>query len=100
MRLFWLDLGLGLLDLRMENSPNVLPLRFSIGLIGGATARIGDPSGKNEERNLLSVEEVQKNKEQLTENLRALFENVADRANSLNFVGSEEYQKIKVNKLL
>ncbi len=32
-----------------------------IALVGGATGMIGDPSGKSEERNLLSVEELQTN---------------------------------------
>src|SRR4051812_37926844 len=32
-----------------------------IALVGGATGMIGDPSGKSEERNLLSVEAIQKN---------------------------------------
>jgi len=32
-----------------------------IALVGGATGMIGDPSGKSEERNLLSEEELQKN---------------------------------------
>lgn len=32
-----------------------------IALVGGATGMIGDPSGKSDERNLLSVEELQKN---------------------------------------
>ncbi len=39
-------------------------------LIGGATARIGDPSGKNQERILLSEEKVQENIENITEQLR------------------------------
>lgn len=32
-----------------------------IALIGGATGRVGDPSGKTAERNLLSVEEIESN---------------------------------------
>src|SRR5678810_82138 len=32
-----------------------------IALVGGATGMIGDPSGKSEERNLLSVERLQEN---------------------------------------
>src|SRR4051812_8848144 len=30
-------------------------------LVGGATGMVGDPSGKSEERNLLSEEQLQKN---------------------------------------
>lgn len=32
-----------------------------IALVGGATGMVGDPSGKSEERNLLSVEDLEKN---------------------------------------
>ena len=32
-----------------------------IALVGGATGMVGDPSGKSEERNLLSEEVLQKN---------------------------------------
>ena len=32
-----------------------------IALVGGATGMIGDPSGKSEERNLLSPEQLQAN---------------------------------------
>lgn len=32
-----------------------------IALVGGATAMVGDPSGKSAERNLLSIEEVRHN---------------------------------------
>src|SRR6185436_11344872 len=34
-----------------------------IALVGGATGMVGDPSGKNEERNLLSEEVLRKNEE-------------------------------------
>ena len=32
-----------------------------IALVGGATGMVGDPSGKSEERNLLSVEQLEQN---------------------------------------
>ena len=32
-----------------------------IALVGGATGMVGDPSGKSEERNMLSIEELDKN---------------------------------------
>ncbi len=41
-----------------------------IALVGGATGMIGDPSGKSEERNLLTEEELEKNKAALKEQLR------------------------------
>jgi tyrosyl-tRNA synthetase len=34
-----------------------------IALVGGATGMVGDPSGKSEERNMLSIEELRKNQE-------------------------------------
>jgi len=40
-----------------------------IALVGGATGMIGDPSGKTEERKLLSREEVEQNIEGIRENL-------------------------------
>ncbi len=41
----------------------------TIALVGGATGMIGDPSGKEQERQLLSVEEVGRNAEGIRENL-------------------------------
>jgi tyrosyl-tRNA synthetase len=41
-----------------------------IALVGGATGMIGDPSGKSEERNLLSVESLQKNIEGMAPQLQ------------------------------
>src|SRR5262245_14295063 len=43
-----------------------------IPLVGGATGMIGDPSGKSEERNLLSVEQLQKNVAGIEKQLRGL----------------------------
>ena len=45
-----------------------------IPLVGGATGMIGDPSGKSEERNLLSVEQLQKNVAGIEGQLRRLLE--------------------------
>jgi tyrosyl-tRNA synthetase len=41
-----------------------------IALVGGATGMIGDPSGKSEERNLLSVEQLQANVAGVAQQLR------------------------------
>ena len=41
-----------------------------IALVGGATGMIGDPSGKSEERNLLSVETLAHNVEAMQEQMR------------------------------
>src|SRR5687768_5995301 len=48
---------LGLMTLRRFQAAGHRP----VVLIGGATGMIGDPSGKSEERNLLSVEALQAN---------------------------------------
>ncbi len=40
-----------------------------IALVGGATGLIGDPSGKSKERNLLTIETVQRNLDGIRENL-------------------------------
>lgn len=42
-------------------------------LIGDATAQIGDPSGKNEERKLLSKETIQTNSNHLKDQLQSIF---------------------------
>ena len=41
-----------------------------IALVGGATGMIGDPSGKSEERNLLSAEDLQRNVEGVANQMR------------------------------
>jgi tyrosyl-tRNA synthetase len=41
-----------------------------IALVGGATGMIGDPSGKSEERNLLSVEQLQANVKSMESQMR------------------------------
>nr|WP_263325407.1 tyrosine--tRNA ligase [Neobacillus sp. Marseille-Q6967] len=43
-------------------------------LVGGATGLIGDPSGKSEERNLQTLEAVQKNVEGIQKQLSAIFD--------------------------
>src|SRR5215211_3079047 len=45
-----------------------------IALVGGATGMIGDPTGKSEERNLLSVEELQRNVAGIEQQMRALLD--------------------------
>jgi len=45
-----------------------------IALVGGATGMVGDPTGKSEERNLLSVEQLEKNVAGIERQLRALLD--------------------------
>jgi tyrosyl-tRNA synthetase len=45
-------------------------------LVGGATGMIGDPDGKNEEREMKSVEEVDRNKAGIAAQYKSIFEGV------------------------
>jgi tyrosyl-tRNA synthetase len=45
-----------------------------IALVGGATGMIGDPSGKSEERNLLSLDQLEKNVAGIERQLRTLLD--------------------------
>ncbi len=42
-------------------------------LVGGATGMIGDPDGKKQERNLLSVEDIERNKQAISAQYRRIF---------------------------
>ncbi|MBQ9873391.1 MAG: tyrosine--tRNA ligase [Thermoguttaceae bacterium] len=45
-----------------------------IALVGGATGMIGDPSGRSDERNLLSIEQIQRNVEGIKKQLERFIE--------------------------
>lgn len=51
-----------------------------IALVGGATGMIGDPSGKSEERNLLSAEQLQENVDGVAAQMRMLLDFDGDHA--------------------
>lgn len=51
-----------------------------IALVGGATGMIGDPSGKSEERNLLSVDQLEKNVAGLEQQMRRFLDFDGDAA--------------------
>lgn len=61
-------------------------------VVGGATGLIGDPSGKNEERKLLTLETVQKNVEGIKKQLESIFdfsgEHGAIMVNNYDWAGS------------
>lgn len=61
-------------------------------LVGGATGLIGDPSGKSEERKLLTLETVQENVEGIKKQLAAIFDfegdNGAIMVNNYDWAGS------------
>ncbi|MFY9227833.1 MAG: tyrosine--tRNA ligase [Candidatus Microsaccharimonas sp.] len=42
-------------------------------LVGGATGMIGDPDGKKDERNLLSIEDIERNKAAIAEQYKRVF---------------------------
>jgi tyrosyl-tRNA synthetase len=42
-------------------------------LVGGATGMIGDPDGKKDERNLLTIEQISRNKEAIAEQYKTVF---------------------------
>ena len=62
-----------------------------IALVGGATGMIGDPSGKSEERNLLSEEQLQKNLDGIKKQLQQYLDfdpakpNAAEMANNYDW---------------
>lgn len=43
-------------------------------LVGGATGMIGDPDGKKDERNLLTLEDIERNKTAIAEQYKTVFE--------------------------
>lgn len=43
-------------------------------LVGGATGMIGDPDGKKQERELVSLEEIEKNKQAIAEQYKKIFD--------------------------
>ncbi len=61
-------------------------------LIGGATGMIGDPSGKSEERNLLSIEIIDNNIKEVSIQLRNLF-NFNDVRNKAIMVNNYDWLK-------
>jgi tyrosyl-tRNA synthetase len=63
-----------------------------LALVGGATGMIGDPSGKSEERNLLSEETIRHNENCLKKQLEKLLE-FNDKANSAEMVNNYDWMK-------
>ncbi len=63
-----------------------------LALVGGATGMIGDPSGKSEERNLLSEETIRHNEHCIKKQLENLLE-FNDKANSAEMVNNFDWMK-------
>ncbi len=64
-----------------------------IALIGGATGMVGDPSGKSEERNLLSEDTLQKNIEGVRMQLERFLDFSPDRSNAAELVNNYDWFK-------
>lgn len=66
-----------------------------IALVGGATGMIGDPSGKSEERNLLSADQLQKNVDGVAAQMRHFLdfegENAAKLLNNFDWMKDYSY---------
>ncbi len=68
-------------------------------LIGGATGTIGDPSGRQTERSLQTLEQVQDNVQALTEQMKKLF--ITDGDNQIRMVNNYDWtHKINVIEFL
>jgi tyrosyl-tRNA synthetase len=62
-------------------------------LVGGATGMVGDPSGKSEERNLLSEEILRKNQEGVTRQLMQFLDFDANKENKAEIVNNYDWFK-------
>jgi tyrosyl-tRNA synthetase len=83
---------LGLVVLRRFQQAGHRP----IAVVGGATGMIGDPSGKSDERNLLSKEDLQRNLVGMAEQMRAFLDFDAGKSaallvNNIDWTGSWSY---------
>ncbi|MEO6218851.1 MAG: tyrosine--tRNA ligase, partial [Ginsengibacter sp.] len=64
-----------------------------IALIGGATGMVGDPSGKNEERNLLSIDILNHNLESIKKQLSAFLDFSENKSNPAEMVNNYDWFK-------
>ncbi len=64
-----------------------------IALVGGATGMVGDPSGKSEERNLLSKEILDKNVEAVKQQLSKFLDFTSGRENAAEMVNNYDWFK-------
>ncbi len=68
----------------------------TIAVIGGATAMIGDPSGKTESRKMLNLVDIQNNSESIETQINKIFSTVGDVyfnkfANNMDWYGEESW---------
>ena len=64
-----------------------------VALLGGATGMIGDPSGRSQERNLLSEEILRKNEEGLKTQLKKFLDFSSDIPNAALMVNNYDWMK-------
>src|SRR4026209_2483872 len=64
-----------------------------IALVGGATGMVGDPSGKSEERNLLSEEALQKNQAGIKRQLEKYLDFNPSQPNAAEMVNNYDWFK-------
>lgn len=64
-----------------------------VALVGGATGMIGDPSGKNSERNLLSEDQLRKNEEGIKKQLSKFLDFESDIPNRALLVNNYDWMK-------
>jgi tyrosyl-tRNA synthetase len=64
-----------------------------IALVGGATGMIGDPSGKSQERNLLSEADLKHNQEKIKEQLAKFLDFESDISNRALLVNNYDWMK-------
>ncbi|OQP51225.1 tyrosine--tRNA ligase [Niastella populi] len=64
-----------------------------IALVGGATGMIGDPSGKSEERNFLSEDQLQKNLDGIRKQLEQFLDFDASKPNAAEMVNNYDWFK-------
>ena len=64
-----------------------------IALVGGATGMVGDPSGKSEERNLLSAEALNYNQESVKKQLAGFLDFNESRPNAAEMVNNYDWFK-------
>jgi tyrosyl-tRNA synthetase len=64
-----------------------------IALVGGATGMVGDPSGKSEERNLLSEEQLQKNLDGIKKQLQQFLDFDASKPNAAEMANNYDWFK-------
>ncbi|MEK4230347.1 tyrosine--tRNA ligase [Solibacillus sp. FSL H8-0538] len=60
-------------------------------LVGGATGMVGDPSGRSEERQLQTVEQIDKNVQGLKKQFERLFDFGSDAANTASLVNNYDW---------